>query len=115
MCIRDRPKDSPLIGCENVIITPHLGASTEEAQVNVAIDIANSARDALLGCGIRNAVNVPCVDAELYKILHPHVELGEKMGLLVAQLAGGRISQIEIKYSGDVAKYPASPITVAIV
>ncbi|MBU4312282.1 MAG: phosphoglycerate dehydrogenase [Candidatus Omnitrophica bacterium] len=112
---KEPPKDSPLIGCENVIITPHLGASTEEAQVNVAIDIANSARDALLGCGIRNAVNVPCVDAELYKILHPHVELGEKMGLLVAQLAGGRISQIDIKYSGDVAKYPVSPITVAIV
>ncbi|NQT76051.1 MAG: phosphoglycerate dehydrogenase [Candidatus Omnitrophica bacterium] len=112
---KEPPKDSPLIGCENVILTPHLGASTEEAQVNVAVDIANSAKDALLGCGIRNAVNVPCVDAELYKVLQPHVELGEKMGLLVAQIAGGRISQIDIKYSGDVAKYSVSPITVAIV
>ncbi|MBU1006892.1 MAG: phosphoglycerate dehydrogenase [Candidatus Omnitrophica bacterium] len=112
---KEPPKDSPLIGCEKVILTPHLGASTEEAQVNVAIDIANSARDALLGCGIRNAVNVPCIDAELYKILQPYVELGEKMGLLTAQIAKGRISEINIKYSGDVAKQSVSPLTVAIV
>ena len=112
---KEPPKDSPLIGCENVILTPHLGASTEEAQVNVAVDIANSAKDALLGCGIRNAVNVPCVDAELYKVLHPYVELSEKMGSFVAQLASGRISQINIKYSGDIAKYASSPLTVAVV
>ena len=112
---KEPPKESPLIGCDKVILTPHLGASTEEAQVNVAIDIANSTRDALLGYSIRNAVNVPCIDAELYKALHPYVELGEKMGLLVAQIANGRISQIDIKYSGDVAKHSVSPLTVAIV
>jgi len=112
---KEPPKESPLIGCDKVILTPHLGASTEEAQVNVAIDIANSARDALLGCGIKNAVNVPCVDLELYKILQPYVELSEKLGLFVAQIAEGRISQIDIKYSGDVAKHSVSPLTVAIV
>jgi len=112
---KEPPKDSPLIGCENIILTPHLGASTEEAQVNVAVDIANSAKDALLGCGIRNAVNVPCVDAELYKVLHPYAELSEKMGSLAAQIASGRISQINIKYSGDIAKYGSSPLTVAVV
>ena len=112
---KEPPDDSPLIGCENVILTPHLGASTEEAQINVAIDIANSARDALLGCGIRNAVNVPCIDTELYKILQPYVELGEKMGSLVAQIARGRILNIDIKYSGEVADYSVSPLTVAIV
>ncbi|MFC1666745.1 phosphoglycerate dehydrogenase [Candidatus Omnitrophota bacterium] len=112
---KEPPKESPLLECGQVILTPHLGASTEEAQINVAVDIANSTRDALLGCGIRNAVNVPCIDTELYKILQPYVELGEKMGSLVAQLAKGRISQINIKYSGDIAKYTVSPLTVAIV
>ena len=112
---KEPPKESPLIKCDKVILTPHLGASTEEAQVNVAIDIANSARDALLGCGIRNAVNVPCIDIELYKILRPYVALVEKMGSLVAQISEGRISRIDIKYSGEVAKYASSPLTVAIV
>ncbi|MCX5688098.1 MAG: phosphoglycerate dehydrogenase [Candidatus Omnitrophica bacterium] len=108
-------KDNPLFKCDKVVLTPHLGASTEEAQINVAIEIADSARDALLGCGIRNAVNVPCVDFELYKILQPHINLGEKIGALVSQLAKGRIQEIQIKYSGDVAKYNLSPITVAII
>jgi len=112
---KEPPKESPLLKCDNVILTPHLGASTEEAQVNVAVDIANGARDALLGCGIRNALNVPCIDMELYKILQPYVELGEKMGSLVAQICDGRISKINIEYSGDIAKYPSSPLTVAVV
>jgi len=109
------PKDSPLLKCGNIILTPHLGASTEEAQVNVAIDIANSVRDALLGCGIRNAVNVPCIELELYQILQPYVAISEKMGSMAAQIAGGRIKSIEIKYSGDIAKYSSSPLTVAVV
>jgi len=109
------PKDSPLIKCEKIVLTPHLGASTEEAQVNVAVEIANSARDALLGLGIRNAVNVPCLDAELYRTLQPYVLLGEKLGLLVSQLVRGRILEIHIKYSGEVSKYTTSPISVAVV
>ncbi|MFH1782146.1 MAG: phosphoglycerate dehydrogenase [Candidatus Omnitrophota bacterium] len=112
---KEPPEHSPLMDFNNVILTPHLGASTEEAQINVAIDIANSARDALLGCGIRNAVNVPCIDAELYKILQPYVELSEKMGLLVGQIAEGRIQKIDIKYSGEIAKYSVSPLTVAVI
>jgi len=112
---KEPPKDNPLAQCDNVIMTPHLGASTEEAQVNVAIDIANSARDVLLGKGIRNAVNVPCVDMELYKILQPYVVLAEKIGLIASQIAKGRILGMDIKYSGETAKYDLSPITVAVV
>ncbi len=108
-------KDNPLFKCDKVVLTPHLGASTEEAQINVAVEIADSARDALLGCGIRNAVNVPCVDFELYKILQPYINLGEKIGALASQLAKGRTHEIQIKYSGDVTKYNLSPITVAVV
>ena len=107
-------KDNPLFKCDKVVLTPHLGASTEEAQINVAVEIADSARDALLGCGIRNAVNVPCVDFELYKILQPYINLGEKIGALASQLAKGRTQKIQIKYSGDVVKYNLSPITTVI-
>ncbi|MFH1478962.1 MAG: phosphoglycerate dehydrogenase [Candidatus Omnitrophota bacterium] len=112
---KEPPDKSPLMECDNVILTPHLGASTEEAQVNVAIDIANSARDAILGCGIRNAVNVPCIDVELYRLLQPYVELGEKMGLLAGQIAEGRIQEINIRYSGELSKYSVTPLTVGIV
>ncbi|MDP2911136.1 MAG: phosphoglycerate dehydrogenase [Candidatus Omnitrophota bacterium] len=108
-------KDNPLFKCDKVVLTPHLGASTEEAQINVAVEIADSARDALLGCGIRNAVKVPCVDFELDKILQPYINLGEKIGSLVSQLSKGRTLEIQIKYSGDVTKYNLSPITVAVV
>jgi len=108
-------KDNPLFKCDKVVLTPHLGASTEEAQINVAVEIADSARDALLGCGIRNAVNVPCVDFELYKILQPYINLGEKIGALVSQLSKGRTQEIQIKYSGDVVRYNLSLITVAVV
>jgi len=112
---KEPPKDNPLLKCEEAVLTPHLGASTEEAQVNVAIDIANSARDALLGCGIRNAVNVPCLDTELYKVIQPYIDFSEKMGSLGAQIAKGRILEIDIKYSGEIARYTASPMTVAVV
>ena len=61
--------DSELLKLDNVIITPHLGASTEEAQVNVAIEVAEIVRDALLGRGIRNAANYPCLEAEVCNIL----------------------------------------------
>ncbi len=108
-------KDSPLFKCDEVLLTPHLGASTEEAQINVAIDIAGSARDALLGCGIRNAVNAPCIDMELYKVLRPYVALCEKIGSLASQISKGRILKIDIKYSGDIARYSSSPLTVAVV
>lgn len=112
---KEPPKENSLLSCERLVLTPHLGASTEEAQINVAVEIAESARDALLGRGIRNAVNVPCVDIELYKILQPYVSLAEKMGSLVSQLTQARILQIDIKYSGEVAKYNTSPMTVAVV
>jgi D-3-phosphoglycerate dehydrogenase len=108
-------KDNILLSSDKIVLTPHLGASTEEAQVNVAVEIAESAKDALLGCGIRNAVNVPCIDFELYKMLQPYIELSEKIGLLIGQISKSRISKIDIKYAGDLAKYNTSPMTVAIV
>ncbi|MDD5440124.1 MAG: phosphoglycerate dehydrogenase [Candidatus Omnitrophica bacterium] len=93
--------DSKLTKSDRIITTPHLGASTEEAQINVAIDIANSVRDALLDRGIRNAVNVPSVDAEVLKVMKPYLDLAEKIGLIHAQLAAGAIKKVKITYVGE--------------
>ncbi|MFH1199297.1 MAG: phosphoglycerate dehydrogenase [Candidatus Omnitrophota bacterium] len=109
------PPESELLKLDNVIVTPHLGASTEEAQVNVAIEVAEIVRDALLGKGIKNAANYPSVEAEVYKILEPYVKLGEKLGKFSAQLAEGRYQEINISYSGDIAKHNLSPVTMALI
>jgi len=108
------PKGSKLIGLDKVVLTPHLGASTEEAQTNVAIEVANTVRDALLNRGVKNAVNAPCVDAEIYKVIEPYLKLAEKMGSIQAQLVEGQIKKVKIRYVGDLLKYDLSPFTVSI-
>ncbi len=107
--------NSPLFKFENCVATPHLGASTSEAQINVAIEIAETIRDALLGKGIANAANFPSVDAESYKILEPYINLGLKMGKFAGQLINGRMEAINIKYSGVVTDYKVAPITLSLV
>jgi D-3-phosphoglycerate dehydrogenase len=106
--------DSELLKLDNVVTTPHLGASTEEAQVNVAIEVAEIVRDALLGRGIRNAANYPCLEAEVCKILNPYINLGEKLGMFGAQLVEGRFQELIINYSGEITKYDLSPVTMAL-
>jgi len=107
--------DSEFIKLDNVILTPHLGASTEEAQVNVAIEVAEIARDALLGKGIRNAANYPCLEPEVCKILEPYINLAEKVGLFASQLAEGRMFELNITYGGDLIKHDLTPLTLALV
>lgn len=107
------PKDFSMFKNEKLVATPHLGASTEEAQVNVAIEVAKQVADALLGRGCRNAVNVPCVDPELLQIIRPYIELAEKMGLMIAQLSEGRIGEVKIEYSGDIVAHDLAPVTIA--
>lgn len=107
--------DNELLKLDNVIVTPHLGASTEEAQVNVAIEVAEIVRDALLGKGIRNAANYPSVESEVYKILEPYINLSEKLGLFASQLVEGRFQEININYSGEINQYDLSPLTMALV
>jgi D-3-phosphoglycerate dehydrogenase len=106
--------ESELLKLDNVITTPHLGASTEEAQVNVAIEVAEIVRDALLGRGIRNAANYPCLEAEVCKILNPYIILGEKLGMFAAQLVEGRFEELVINYSGQITKYDLSSLTLAL-
>lgn len=107
-------KDSPLVKLNNVVVTPHLGAATEEAQVNVAIEIARQVADALLGRGVRNAVNIPSVEPEVLKIIEPYINLAERMGSLEAQLVEGRIKEVLVRYSGDITNYDTAPISVAL-
>lgn len=108
-------KDYELLKLDNVIVTCHLGASTEEAQVNVAVEVAQCVRDALLGKGIRNAANYPSIEPEVYKTLEPYINLAEKLGEFCSQLTEGRLLEININYSGEIIQHDTSPITIALV
>jgi D-3-phosphoglycerate dehydrogenase / 2-oxoglutarate reductase len=107
------PKDHPLLGLDNVVVTPHLGASTDEAQVNVAIAIAEQIADYLVRGEVRNAVNFPSVSAERVAVLRPYLALGEKLGALQAQLATGAVTEVEIEASGDLAEQDLKPLTAS--
>jgi D-3-phosphoglycerate dehydrogenase len=108
------PESHPLVHHERVICTPHLGASTEQAQKNVSIAVAEQVRDFLLTGAIRNAVNVPSVSPELLEQVRPYLRLGEKLGRFQAQLSPGAIEEIEVEYAGDVASVRVAPITIAV-
>ncbi len=105
--------NSPLLKLDNCVVTPHLGASTSEAQVNVAIEIAESVRNALLGKGIMNAANFPSISAEAYKLLEPYINLAERMGKFGGQLIQGRIKELKITYSGQVTNQKVAPVSMA--
>ena len=108
------PANSALLKVnERLILTPHLGASTTEAQENVAIDVAEQIRDVLLGLPARSAVNIPGLNADLMERLKPHLQLGETLGLLASQLSGGNLNELEVRLQGDFAEHPSQPIVVA--
>ena len=98
---------------KDLILTPHLGASTEEAQVNVAIDVAEQIRDVLLGLPARSAVNIPGLRPEVLEKLRPYLQLAETLGNLVAQLAGGRVESLNIRLQGEIATSDTQPIVIA--
>jgi D-3-phosphoglycerate dehydrogenase len=107
-------KNTALVGLENVICTPHLGASTDEAQVNVAIAIAEQIAAFLTKGEIRNAVNFPSVSAELLTVLQPYIGLAEKLGRFEAQLIKGGLKEVVIEYSGEILDYNVAPITISL-
>lgn len=98
---------------KEIVMTPHLGASTEEAQVNVAVDVAEQIRDVLLGLPARSAVNIPGLRPDLLEQLRPYLQLAETLGNMVGQLAGGRIESLNIRLQGDLATNQSQPIVVA--
>src|ERR1700730_60552 len=108
------PNDSALRSAPNLILTPHLGASTTEAQESVGIEIAQSIRAALLEGTIRNAVNMPNLDAKTLAIIGPHLRFGEKLGKFLSQVAPKRVDTLNINYSGKVNEVDTTAITRAI-
>jgi len=108
------PESSPLFELDNVVLTPHLGASTEEAQLNVAVEVAEQVRDVLINNVVRNAVNMPFIEPETAEILKPYFNLSEKLGSLLGQLIEGNVKKIEIKYSGDILEYDITSLSSAI-
>jgi D-3-phosphoglycerate dehydrogenase len=108
------PVDHPLRGLPQVIMTPHLGASTEEAQENVGIEVAEAITDYLMNGAVRNAVNLPNLDAKTYAVVKPYLELGTRLGRLIGQLAPKRNERLVVTYGGRAAELPTDPITRSV-
>ena len=106
--------DHPLFGTPNFICTPHLGASTSEAQVNVAIQVAEQMADYLVSGGITNALNVPSLSAEEAPKLKPYMALAEQLGSLIGQLEGAAIRGVSIESEGAAAGLNQKPIVAAV-
>jgi D-3-phosphoglycerate dehydrogenase len=105
------PKDSPLFELDSVVLTPHLGASTEEAQVEVALDVAAQIVEVLHGRPPQSAVNLPPIPPEVREFLAPFLPLVEKLGKMQAQLSDGRIENVELSYCGQLNDYDVAPLT----
>ena len=105
---------SPLFGTRGFVATPHLGASTTEAQVNVAIQVAEQMSDFLIKGGVTNALNMPSLSAEEAPRLRPYMDLARKLGSLVGQLEGERLTAIGIEVEGAAAQLNPKPITGAV-
>ncbi|MES2095120.1 MAG: phosphoglycerate dehydrogenase [Pseudomonadota bacterium] len=112
--VEEPAKQSPLFGTPNFISTPHLGASTSEAQVNVAIQVAEQMADYLVSGGVTNALNVPSLSAEEAPRLKPYMALAEKLGSLVGQLTTGSIARISIHTEGAAAELNQKPMVSAV-
>jgi len=106
-------KENPLFGAPNFIATPHLGASTNEAQENVALQVAEQMSDYLLTGAVTNALNMPSISAEEAPRLKPFAALAEKLGAFAGQVVDEGLEAVEIEFEGDVAKLNMKPLTAA--
>lgn len=107
--------DSPLLGVPGITLTPHLGASTVEAQIGVSVDVAQGIVTALNGEPVSTAVNMAPVSAQTMKVIKPYLDLAERLGCTACSLADGGISEIKIKYNGGIADVDTKMITIAVV
>src|SRR5678816_4234882 len=104
------PPDHPLLGLEQVIVTPHLGASTTEAQEGVAYTVAEQMRDYLLTGALKGAVNVPMVGLKELNLMQPYVVLAEQLGRFQAQLVDKPVSEVRIEFAGEIVDIDAAPV-----
>jgi D-3-phosphoglycerate dehydrogenase len=102
---------NPLCELANVIVTPHLGASTQEAQVNVAVQVAEQVVNALTGEPLVSAVNVPVIPPETLADVKPFIPLMKTLGSFYTQVFNGQVESVDILYSGEIANYPVTPLT----
>jgi D-3-phosphoglycerate dehydrogenase / 2-oxoglutarate reductase len=107
------PYTGPLLELDNVVVTPHLAASTEEAQDRAGVIIAEQVAAALEGGLVSNAVNIPVIGAEDLEVLGPYIPLAAKLGRLAMELAGGRVEELRLTYFGGLAQYDTRLLTVA--
>ncbi|MFT8736075.1 MAG: phosphoglycerate dehydrogenase [Zymomonas mobilis] len=112
--LKEPAKENPLFGVPNFIATPHLGASTTEAQVNVAIQVAEQMADYLLTGGVSNALNMPSLSAEEAPRVKPYMALAEQLGRLIGQLKGDKVKSVSIEVEGAAAQLDQKPITSAV-
>ena len=111
---KEPPEKNPLVGHPKVVCTPHLGASTTEAQENVALAIAEQIADYLVHNIIRNAVNFPSIPPDQMSTLQPYISLADKLGSFASQIFDSGISEVSIEMRGEVAELTAAPITISI-
>ena len=111
---KEPPIDNPLLDDERVIYTPHLGASTEEAQDSVAIQIGKQIVEFFLTGTVCNAVNIPPIDLETFKELQPYLDLGERLGTFLSQFLEGHPRRVRIEYHGEMLNTTIWPITSSI-
>ncbi|MFZ5806630.1 MAG: phosphoglycerate dehydrogenase [Verrucomicrobiota bacterium] len=112
--IEPPPEDFPLRKLDSVLMVPHLGASTYEAQESVGVEIAEAIRDMLLNGSIRNAVNMPNVDLKTLAVLRPYLDLGLKLGKALAQIAPSRCENLTITYYGKISELDTTAVTRAV-
>jgi D-3-phosphoglycerate dehydrogenase len=105
--------DHPLIGLDQVIVTPHLGASTTEAQEGVATTVAEQMRDFLLTGALRGAVNVPAISSQELSALQPYLTLAESLGRFQSQLVASAVTEVRIEFAGEMVDLDAAPVTRA--
>jgi len=112
---KEPPENNPLLSLDNFICTPHLGASTKEAQENVAVAVAEQIVDYLIHGTIRHAVNFPSIPADQVARLQPYINLAEKLGGFAAQMFEGGVTEITIEYRADAAQINTAPVTIAAI
>jgi D-3-phosphoglycerate dehydrogenase len=105
------PPDHPLLLLDEVIVTPHLGASTAEAQEGVAFTVAEQMRDYLLSGALRGAVNVPALGTKELAVLRPYIDLAEKLGRFQAQLVDSAVREVKLEFAGEIVELNAAPVT----
>jgi D-3-phosphoglycerate dehydrogenase len=111
---KEPPVGNPLLQLDNVVCTPHLGASTQEAQESVGAEIAEQIAEALSGGTIRNAVNMPSIDAKVLAALQPYIAFGEKLGRFLAQIAPRRIERLAVEFHGKAGELETGPVARAV-